>query len=232
MSTAQTRLFVAEMADAHRAQAQAAGAQSPTVRGSDWRLATVASVGGSGTVTMSDGTVARRIETYANPEVGDLVVISWSSLGGIICHGRLGSSTGSSWTSFVPTWSTTGTAPTLGNGSLAGEHCLIGDRCEAVINMICGSTTTYGTGQFRWLLPYPAATLANANFHWTGSAIATDAAAAYYAGTARIQSGSQYVMGVSPGSATGGTVAEWNSTRPFTWGNGDYLGLQISYRIA
>ncbi|MCY0962615.1 hypothetical protein [Streptomyces sp. H27-H5] len=228
MSSAQTRIFVAEIADSFRGQAESVGAQSR----SDWRLATVASVGGSGTVTMSDGTVARRMEDYVNPEIGDLVVISWSSTGQILCHGRLGAGDGSGWTTYVPTWSTTGTAPALGNGVLSGQYTLRGDECHVSIRMIAGSTTTYGTGQYRWALPFTAATLANANFAWTGSTIATDAAAAYYSGSSRIQSAAQHVMCLSPAVATGGTTGEWNSARPFTWGNGDYMSLDITYQIA
>lgn len=222
----------ADLADAYLAQAMAAGSSSPTVRGADWRLATVATVGSDGTVTSDDGIVARRTEHYLDPGVGDLIVITQAGSGSWVALGRLGSGTGSAWTTYTPTWSTTGTAPAVGNGTLNGQYTLRGDECHVVINLIMGSTSTYGSGQFRFLMPFTAASLPHASMHWTGSALATDPGGGYYAGACRLFGGSDYLMAISPTTATGSTPSEWNSTRPFTWANGDGLGLDITYRIA
>lgn len=221
-----------ELADAARKQAVDAGAETPSVRGSDWRLAVVATVGSDGTITTADGVIARRMETYLDPAAADLVAITISGKGDWLCWGRLGAGAGSAWTTYTPTWSTTGTAPGLGNGILSGEYALRGDMCTVRVNLAMGSTTTYGTGEFRWLLPFTGATLAHADFHQCGSADAIDRATAWHAGTARIASGASHLMILSPTSATGGTGGEWNSTRPFTWANLDVLSAQVTYKIA
>lgn len=67
-------------------QAKRAGERSPSVRGADWRLATVTAIG-AGTVT-ADGIIARRLETYRNPVVGDVIVITQSSSGNWLAAGR------------------------------------------------------------------------------------------------------------------------------------------------
>ncbi|MEU1071948.1 MULTISPECIES: hypothetical protein [unclassified Streptomyces] len=94
------------LADAITQQAVQAGASAPAVRGSNWRLAVVQSVGSDGTITTTDGVVARRQESYGNPAVNDLIVIDVSGAGNWLARGRLAASTGQ-WTSFslAASWS-------------------------------------------------------------------------------------------------------------------------------
>ncbi|MFD7661088.1 hypothetical protein [Streptomyces sp. NPDC059788] len=88
----------ADLADALQQQAVQAGATSPAVRGADWRLAVVATIGTDGTVTTTDGIIARRMATYLTPAAGDTVVVSISSSGNWLAHGRTAaSSTAGTW---------------------------------------------------------------------------------------------------------------------------------------
>ncbi|MFF8784846.1 hypothetical protein [Streptomyces sp. NPDC015125] len=88
----------ADLADALRRQATQAGADSPAVRGSDWRQAIVATVGTDGTVTTSDGIIARRMATYVTPAAGETIVVSISSSGNWLAHGRIAPvSTAGTW---------------------------------------------------------------------------------------------------------------------------------------
>ncbi|MGW0780307.1 hypothetical protein [Streptomyces sp. NPDC002913] len=73
------------------------GAAAPSVRGGDWRLATVASVGSGGTVTTTDGIVARRLDSYELPAVGDLIRIDQSGTGSWLALGRTAPATGDGW---------------------------------------------------------------------------------------------------------------------------------------
>lgn len=57
------------------------------------------------------------------------------------------------WISFTPTWTSSGTAPSIGNGTLAGRYKRVGDKAEIQISMISGTTTTYGTGSYQFSLP-------------------------------------------------------------------------------
>ncbi|MEV4424075.1 hypothetical protein AB0K23_01605 [Streptomyces sp. NPDC049602] len=221
-----------DVAAAVRRRMLDAAVADPSVRGADWRLATVDTVGSDGTVTTTDGIVARRLATYLDPTSGDLVVITASGIGSWLAIGPLGTGTGSAWTSYAAAWSASGTAPSLGNGTLSSAYTLRGDECHVSIRQVMGSTTTYGTGQFRWSLPFTAATLPNAAMFWTGSAMAGDAGTAYYPGICRLLSGSNLVMCINPATATGSSTTEWNASRPHTWGSGDYLGLDLVYQIA
>lgn len=201
----------------------------PRARGADWRTATVATVNAGGTIVTSDGITARVLSSYRTPTVGDLVAITTSGAGSWLCWGPT-SSGGSTWTPYTPTWTATSTNPVLGNGVLTGAYTLDGDSCHVHINMVMGSTTSYGVGQFRWALPYTAAALATAALGWTGSSLAGDTGNAYYPGVCRVLSSASVVMGINPLTSTGSAASEWNSGRPFTWGSGDYLDLDITYQ--
>lgn len=73
-------------------KARRAGEQAPSVRGSDWHTAVVTAVNTDGTV-VADGLTWRRAETYQAPAVADLIVVSQSSSGNLIAHGRLAGTT-------------------------------------------------------------------------------------------------------------------------------------------
>jgi hypothetical protein len=77
-----------DLAWALKQQAKRTGEQAPSVRGSDWRLATVTAVNANGTI-VADGVTARRMEAYHNATVGDVAVLDQSSSGNWIAHGRL-----------------------------------------------------------------------------------------------------------------------------------------------
>lgn len=77
-----------DLAWALKQQAKRTGEQESTVRGSDWRLAVVTAVATDGTVT-ADGIVCRRLETYPNPVVGDVIAITQSSAGNWLAWGRM-----------------------------------------------------------------------------------------------------------------------------------------------
>lgn len=77
--------FVGEM----RRQTVKTGASTPSVRGSNWHRAVVATVGSDGTVTTTDGIVALRTESYHAPLVGDIIRVSISSTGSCVAEGRM-----------------------------------------------------------------------------------------------------------------------------------------------
>lgn len=62
------------------------------------------------------------------------------------------------WTSYTPQWTATVTNPTLGNGTLTGLWRYLDDRTVFVrIQMVVGSSTTVGSGQYGFSLPVAAA---------------------------------------------------------------------------
>lgn len=57
------------------------------------------------------------------------------------------------WVAFTPTWTSNGTAPSIGNGSLLGWYRKVGDSSEIYIKLTTGTTTTYGTNSWFFSLP-------------------------------------------------------------------------------
>lgn len=77
-----------DLADAVAGLAERTGTRTPAVRGSDWRTDTVTAVGGDGTVDV--GPIrARRLESYAVPQVGDRVMLTQAGGGSWLAVGRL-----------------------------------------------------------------------------------------------------------------------------------------------
>lgn len=57
-------------------------------------------------------------------------------------------------TAYTPTWTSSGSAPALGNGTLVGEYYAIGDKfVDFTITLTLGSTSTVGTGNYLLTLP-------------------------------------------------------------------------------
>ncbi|WP_060952388.1 hypothetical protein [Streptomyces hygroscopicus] len=102
------------------------------------------------------------------------------------------------WTTYTPTWTAANTNPSLGNGTLIGRYLKVGLTCTAHINLTMGSSTTYGSGNYSWALPFPSAN--------TGCT---------YIGHAHLLSGSTRWMGqfvISPASTTASPFFPANAT--------------------
>lgn len=95
-----TRHAARRAATAATAAARRTTRTDPAARGADWRGATVATVGTDGTITTTDGVIARRAETYQAPVVGELIYISRNGAGNWIALGRPtgGAAANGAWT--------------------------------------------------------------------------------------------------------------------------------------
>ena len=54
---------------------------------------------------------------------------------------------------FTPTWGSSGTAPSIGNGSILGEYVRAGGVVHWRVTITPGSTTTFGSGEYTVSLP-------------------------------------------------------------------------------
>lgn len=100
-----------DLADVLYRQVRQASDQDPSVRGADWRLGVVASIQTTGTVTTTDGIVARRTDFYVTPVVGDTIILTVSGAGNWLVLGRMApSTTAGTWQalSYAGTWSAWG----------------------------------------------------------------------------------------------------------------------------
>ncbi len=138
---------------------------------------------------------------------------------------QVSSLTAPGWTSWTPSWTSDGTQPALGNGTIAGRYRRVngGDLVHSSVRLVMGSTTTYGT--LGWHFNNPVTMSASAQLDNVAWGIAYDASSTgLYTITARIESS---VWRFATG---GGSVVL--STVPFTWATGDILLLNSAYEPA
>jgi hypothetical protein len=128
------------------------------------------------------------------------------------------------WTAFTPTWTCTGTAPSLGNGSLAGSYKQLGKTVHMWGQLTAGSTTTFGTGT--WIMSIPITATSN-GAQMIGSCYPQDTGVNAYAGVVGQNSTTTRTF-ISTGAA-GVAAANITNVFPFTWANGDLLRWSLTY---
>jgi hypothetical protein len=127
-------------------------AKNPAIRRANWQTGLVTAVNTDGTVSI--GTVrARRVESYQNPAVGDLIFLDQSGMGNWRALGRTAAASEVANQPYIPVWTSDGTNPVLNNGTLNGRFWKHGTYVKATINLGVGSQTTLGTGSYFWQLP-------------------------------------------------------------------------------
>jgi hypothetical protein len=125
-----------------------------------------------------------------------------------------------------PTWGSTGTAPVLNNGTLAGSYFRVGKMICATIAQVMGSSTTFGTGTYTWTLPTTA--VATSNFRWVGGGYFRDASAGatgHFAGNGVVDQNTNLMYGIQNNAIVG-------QTSPFTWVSTDFLNITVAYETA
>jgi hypothetical protein len=128
------------------------------------------------------------------------------------------------WVAFTPAWESDGTDPAIGNGSLVGRYCVIGKRMDVVITMTAGSTTTFGTGAWYFVMNFPATIVSG--LKWVGTALTFDAGTTYRPEACFVDSAvSAYILrGTSGGNFYSATV-------PQTWTTNDWTTFRITVEI-
>jgi hypothetical protein len=124
-------------------------------------------------------------------------------------------------TPYTVTWGASGTAPVIGNGTLTGRVAVSEGIANCSITLTAGSTTTFGTGQWSFSLPYT--TSQNA----IGTVYMLDDGLKYYTGVCRALDAASSITCFYNDAASG-----VQSNIPFTWGSADTLILTITYPIS
>jgi len=130
------------------------------------------------------------------------------------------------WFNFTPTWTSTGTAPAIGNASVNARFSVVGKTVHAVVSINFGSSSTFGTGDWRFALPPMGAPL---NEH-VGSVWAVDQGTAYRTATLLIDSGNATFRIFTNDAAA---ASEYTATNPMTWSgaNADLLRFSGTYEL-
>lgn len=132
------------------------------------------------------------------------------------------------WTTFATSWTTGGSAPSIGNGTITARYSRVGRMITYLISLSAGSTTNFGTGEFRFSLPATQSTAIGSNGFYVGDALGIDTGTGLYMGVSVIDNTNNFVR-VFKGD---GTTNPWSNTVPFTWGNTDSLNISITYEAS
>ena len=137
----------------------------------------------------------------------------------------------SAWTTYTPTFSSTGTAPAVGNGTLTGQYMKIGRTVIMSITFTIGSTTTFGSGNLSLSLPVTGASVSG------GTALNSSVS----------RTGTQnFIMGAIPltnnatttgsmwfaSTSTAGDWDVWTASAPWTLAAGDIVRVWGTYQAA
>jgi hypothetical protein len=131
------------------------------------------------------------------------------------------------WTSYTPTWTASTTNPTLGNGTLIGRYQKTGRTVVCHINLVTGSSTTYGSGNYSFALPVAAA---NVGASYIGGAhlLGNDR----WVGQVVVSPGATTTSPFFPISATNTRTDFQTPTRPEAFANGSQLRMTFTYEAA
>ncbi|MGW3595017.1 hypothetical protein [Streptomyces sp. NPDC005167] len=131
------------------------------------------------------------------------------------------------WTPYTPSWTGTTTNPALGNGSLTGQYIKIGRTCTATVILTMGSTTTYGSGNYLFSLPFTAA---SATVSYLG--VARLGAARIWLGHVVVSSGSNLVTVTFDSAIADTRGTNWTGTVPDTLAATHTFRFSLTYQTS
>lgn len=134
---------------------------------------------------------------------------------------------GSSWATYTPAWTSSGTAPAIGNGTLSGRYTRQGKSVTFHAGFTAGTTTTFGTGGYSLSLPFQAAAVGVECFIPLRTLDASGPTA--YMGLALIQSNATTCL---LHVQNGANFVSCSGTAPFTYATSDYIRVQGTYEAA
>ncbi len=126
---------------------------------------------------------------------------------------------------YTPAWTSTGAAPAIGNGTLTGMYFRINKLIIARATWVAGSTTNFGSGNYRMSLPI---TSNGANF-LTGYAQYSDASTF---NTYNMSCQSLTTTTVQMVANVLGLNGVWGQATPIAMANGDACQMTFIYEAA
>jgi hypothetical protein len=132
---------------------------------------------------------------------------------------------GANLQSYTPTWTSSGTAPALGNGTASGSFVRVGDLVQFAFVITFGSTSTFGTGEYYFGLPVAMGSSARGI---TGYSILVDTGVGFYRGyfPETVPNGFTDKFALRNDAATA-----VQATAPFTWVSTDAVYVWGSYNV-
>ena len=132
--------------------------------------------------------------------------------------------------SYTPSWACSVSAPSLGNGSLIARYIKIGQLVCYELELVAGTTTAFGSGQWFFTLPL-AANVTNLTANAL-KGIGFDTSSGnmvLLAGDVNSAVVTNQTINVYYAAASPGALTVLQSTAPWTWANGDVLRVHGTY---
>jgi hypothetical protein len=126
------------------------------------------------------------------------------------------------WTTYTPTFFSSGGGAAIGNGTIAGRYCKVNELVFVENTITFGSTSTFGTTRFLVSTPVTLAAPLSGYTLINGSGMAFDVSSpqnGYMIVVSHYSTNTSYVM-LRTNAATYGEV-KYNT--PFTFANGDII---------
>lgn len=137
--------------------------------------------------------------------------------------------TSGAWNTYTPAWTSTGTAPSVGNGVIQGRYAIVGRTVHCHINFTPGSTSTFGTNFYSFSLPVAAA---NQGASMVGQAHILQSGGGRWAGQIIVGPGATAMSPFFPTTGTPAQVQGMTNVIPVTFANGDALRMTFMYEAA
>lgn len=131
----------------------------------------------------------------------------------------------SAWSTYSAAWTSSGTNPAIGNGSITGRYIQLGKTILFRVTITMGSSTTYGTGGYAVSLPVQGHT-AGLQVQVQGEVLIGGTA---YASRGRIPSSGTTVLLYCDPTAAGGGSRAVTPTTPGTLASGHSIFVGGSY---
>ena len=131
------------------------------------------------------------------------------------------------WTGFTPTWTASSSNPSIGNGLIEGRYKIVGKTVQVWMMMTAGSTTTFGSGEYKISLPVTGRSLSqvvlNLVMRDEGSRLYNSLAHNGYT-TSGSWTTSEVTLFWDAGVVT--------NIAPFTWASGDFFIVSGTYEAS
>lgn len=124
------------------------------------------------------------------------------------------------YTAYTASWTATTSNPALGNGVKVAHYARAGNMCSYMIQIVPGTTTTFGTGIYKFGLPFNRGNSAYQGIHY---AYIVDGGVTTYLGLGSFISESEVVF------QTTHDRAFWTNAAPFTFANTDVVYIAGHY---
>ena len=129
------------------------------------------------------------------------------------------------WSTYTPTWSSTGTAPVIGNGTLTGNYQRLHGRIGIMrVQMVAGSTTTFGSGTYKFSMP---SGWAGSITYMPGNGVVYDSSSGGVTVVFCVDGGSNTVI-----PAYGVNYSSTTASSPYTLATGDIIQFTCINELA